>query len=107
MEYALDTDPDFFEPAEVAALLRRVAPAQSHELRRAALDVAKFLDGIEVPTEDNPVVISVPVRHDGHYVGWLNTCAWTYTNDAGKLDMRAETHFMAMSQQEREEYNHA
>lgn len=100
-------DPDQFEPSTVATLLRRVAPAQTHELRQQCLKTADFLDGVEVPDVNNPVVIAIPVRHNGEYTGWLQTTAHTYINDSGKHDMWAETVFIAFSQQEREEYNDA
>lgn len=103
----MDSDPDQFQPAEVAALLRRIAPAQSHQLRRECLDVAKLLDGIEVPDVNNPVMIALPVRHKGEYVGWLQTVAHTYLNSKHEMDIHAETVFLVMSEQEREEYNGA
>jgi hypothetical protein len=98
-------DPDQFDPAEVAVLLRRVAPAQTHELRRQCLKTADFLDGVEVPGIDNPVVIAIPIRHEGEYVGWLQTVANTYVNSDHKMNIHAETVFIAMDQREREEYN--
>ena len=98
-------DPDFFEPSAAVQLLRRMAPTLSHAGRRECLKTADFLEGIEVPGADNPVVISIPVRHNGEYVGMLNTVAHTYINDAHKYDIWADTSFVAYTQAEREEFN--
>ena len=100
-------DPGIFEPSGVSALLRRIAPAQTHELRQACLAAAKLFDGIEVPHEDNPVMISIPVRHDGNYMGWLQTVAQTIIMGDGKEHIVAETVFIEYSKQEKEEFNGA
>lgn len=52
------------------AFLRRMAPAQTHENRRNFLAGANLLDGLELdPNPEGALVIALPLKRDGEYVG--------------------------------------
>lgn len=66
--------------------LKRMAPTQTHENRRNFLAAANLLDGINLFGEPNEiVVVSLPLKRDGKYVGdamvTINTHGFEIDND--------------------------
>ena len=53
--------------------LRRMAPAQSHDNRRAFLDAAKFLDGLNI--HSGPVAFIIPIYHQEKFLGHISILA--------------------------------
>ena len=47
--------------------LRRMAPAQSHDNRRAFLDAAKFLDGHDI--SQGGIGFCIPLRYQEKFIG--------------------------------------
>src|SRR4051812_25383076 len=60
-----------------AAAMKRLAPAQSHAVRRAMLDIAGWIDGVKLTTGSGDmasgcVYVSIPIKVNDKNVGYAD-----------------------------------